>query len=46
MSVPKGDRPYEIVVFGASGFTGQYVVEYVAKAVAKQGDGLKWAVAG
>jgi short subunit dehydrogenase-like uncharacterized protein len=46
MATSKGDRPYEIVVFGASGFTGQYVVEYVAKAVVAQGDGLRWAVAG
>ena len=46
MATSKGDRPYEIVVFGASGFTGQYVIEYVAKAVVAQGDGLRWAVAG
>ena len=37
MSTPRGDRPDEILVFGASGFTGQYVVEYVAKALEKKG---------
>lgn len=40
-------RPYHVVVFGASGFTGQYVVEEVAK---RLGEGpernLKWAIAG
>ena len=37
---------YDITVFGASGFTGQFVVEYVAKAVKDQDNDLKWAVAG
>ncbi|XP_068011940.1 saccharopine dehydrogenase-like oxidoreductase [Melanerpes formicivorus] len=41
-------RPYDLVVFGASGFTGQFVVEEVARTAA---DGelcgtLRWAVAG
>jgi len=43
------DRNYDIVVFGATGFTGQYVVEYVAKAAQdaeNEGGVLKWAVAG
>jgi len=43
------DRNFDIVVFGATGFTGQYVVEYVARAAedAKQnGSSLRWAVAG
>ena len=38
-------RPYELVVFGASGFTGQFVVEFVAKAW-KKGAFSTWAVAG
>ncbi|KAM9315923.1 saccharopine dehydrogenase-like oxidoreductase [Gastrophryne carolinensis] len=44
-----GGRPYQLVIFGASGFTGQFVVEEVARAA----DGadfrdqeLRWAVAG
>ncbi|XP_064623756.1 saccharopine dehydrogenase-like oxidoreductase isoform X1 [Lineus longissimus] len=36
---------FDIVVFGASGFTGQYVVEYLARVFEEEG-GLKWAVAG
>ncbi|KAM3876669.1 saccharopine dehydrogenase-like oxidoreductase [Diretmus argenteus] len=40
-------RPYHIVVFGASGFTGQFVVEEVARTVSEGPKGnLKWAVAG
>uniref|UniRef100_A0A8C5IEM3 Saccharopine dehydrogenase-like oxidoreductase n=1 Tax=Junco hyemalis TaxID=40217 RepID=A0A8C5IEM3_JUNHY len=48
-------RVYDIVVFGASGFTGQFVVEEVARAAAAAtaaGEGqlcsgrLRWAVAG
>ncbi|XP_014805886.1 PREDICTED: saccharopine dehydrogenase-like oxidoreductase, partial [Calidris pugnax] len=41
-------RPYELVVFGASGFTGQFVVEEVARAAAggELRGGLRWAVAG
>ncbi|NXC24926.1 SCPDL oxidoreductase, partial [Campylorhamphus procurvoides] len=47
-----GERPYDLVVFGASGFTGQFVVEEVARAAAAAGEGqlcggpLRWAVAG
>lgn len=35
---------YDIVIYGASGFTGQYVVEYVYRAAKEQS--LSWAVAG
>lgn len=49
-----GRRAYDIVVFGASGFTGQFVVEEVARAAAAAAAGeghlcsgrLRWAVAG
>lgn len=37
-------RAYDLVVFGASGFTGRYVMEEVARTVKKEN--LKWAVAG
>ncbi|XP_076219829.1 saccharopine dehydrogenase-like oxidoreductase [Aptenodytes patagonicus] len=42
------ERPYELVVFGASGFTGQFVVEEVARAAAggELRGALRWAVAG
>jgi len=36
-------REFDIVVYGASGFTGQLVVEYLA---ARDGLGLRWAMAG
>ena len=40
-------RPYHVVIFGASGFTGQYVVEEVARTAAEAPGGtLRWAVAG
>ncbi|KAM6271503.1 saccharopine dehydrogenase-like oxidoreductase [Spheniscus humboldti] len=42
------ERPYELVVFGASGFTGQFVVAEVARAAAggELRGALRWAVAG
>ncbi|XP_068135645.1 saccharopine dehydrogenase-like oxidoreductase [Hyperolius riggenbachi] len=42
-------RPYQLVIFGASGFTGQFVVEEVARVadgVEFRDQGLRWAVAG
>ncbi len=39
------DRPYDIVVVGASGFTGQLVVEYLAQRY-PVGVPIRWAVAG
>ncbi|XP_021378454.1 saccharopine dehydrogenase-like oxidoreductase isoform X1 [Mizuhopecten yessoensis] len=36
---------YDIVIFGASGFTGQFVVEEVAR-IADEERGLTWAIAG
>ncbi|NXK83235.1 SCPDL oxidoreductase, partial [Amazona guildingii] len=43
------ERPYELVVFGASGFTGQFVVEEEVARAAASGErrgALRWAVAG
>ena len=37
-------KPYDIVVFGASGYTGRLVAEYLAKEYS--GDDLSWAMAG
>ncbi|MDW4907030.1 saccharopine dehydrogenase NADP-binding domain-containing protein [Streptomyces sp. ADMS] len=37
------DRPYDIVLFGATGFVGALTAEYLA---AHAPDGLRWAVAG
>lgn len=38
------DREYAITIFGATGFTGQFVAREVAKHNSKRK--LKWAVAG
>ena len=38
-------RPYDVVVWGATGFTGQLVAEYLAEHHGV-GRGLKWAIAG
>ncbi|NJM65440.1 MAG: saccharopine dehydrogenase [Acaryochloris sp. RU_4_1] len=37
-------RPYDVVLYGASGFTGQQTVEYFAKNV--DGEKVRWAIAG
>ncbi|MFJ9543640.1 saccharopine dehydrogenase family protein [Streptomyces sp. NPDC101225] len=39
----RADRPYDIVLFGATGFVGELTAEYLA---AHAPDGLRWAVAG
>src|SRR5256885_1254339 len=39
-------RPFKVVIFGASGFTGQYVVENLALYLNKNQSTLSWAVAG
>lgn len=36
---------YDFVIFGATGFTGKYVVEEVAR-IADEEPGLTWAIAG
>src|SRR6201991_893889 len=41
----KSAKKFDIVVYGASGFTGQLVAEYLASRYAKDSD-LKWAMAG
>ncbi|WNM31582.1 saccharopine dehydrogenase NADP-binding domain-containing protein [Streptomyces sp. Li-HN-5-11] len=48
MSRPKGtdrptDRPYDIVLFGATGFVGALTAEYLA---AHAPEGVRWAIAG
>ncbi|MFI5301101.1 MAG: saccharopine dehydrogenase family protein, partial [Polyangiales bacterium] len=43
MSVGGPSRPYEIVVFGATGFTGQLVAQYLAENAPRD---LRWAIAG
>lgn len=36
----------DLIVFGATGYTGQYVIEEVIRTIDKENDGLTWAVAG
>lgn len=38
------EREFDIIIYGASGYTGKYVVEYVAKIYEEEK--LKWAIAG
>jgi short subunit dehydrogenase-like uncharacterized protein len=40
----RAERPYDIVVYGATGYTGRLVAEYLAHHY--QGKGPKWAMAG
>ena len=40
------DKKYDIVVWGASGFTGRLVCEYLFKNYTKKNSTLKWAIAG
>ncbi len=42
-SVERAKRPYDIVLFGATGFTGALTAEYLA---AHAPEGLRWALAG
>ena len=37
-------REFDVVIWGATGFTGGYVVDYMASAYS--GSNLKWAIAG
>jgi len=41
----QNDRRYDVVVWGASGFTGKLVTEYILRKYGTDGD-LRWAVAG
>ena len=43
MSVDSLPRKYDVIVWGASGFTGKLVVEYLLQ---RAGDNIAWAVAG
>ena len=39
------DKVYDLIIFGATGYTGKNVVQYVARS-AKEIGGIKWAVSG
>ncbi len=42
----KADRPLDIVVYGATGYTGRLVAEYLQQHYGTRNDGPKWAMAG
>ena len=44
MSNDSSDRPYDVVLYGASGFVGQQTVQYFATHASL--DGVRWAIAG
>ena len=45
MSAAKQDRNYDVIVYGATGFTGQLVAAYLTRQYGV-GDDLNWAIAG
>ncbi|KAK2159350.1 hypothetical protein LSH36_154g03041 [Paralvinella palmiformis] len=45
MASGEGGRKFDMIVFGASGFTGQFVVEEIARTQDEEGK-LNWAIAG
>lgn len=44
VTTPLDDRPFDIVLVGATGFTGKLVAEYLAEHASA--DGIRWAIAG
>jgi len=44
MATTKAQRPFDIIVYGATGYTGRLVAEYLAHHYGK--DGPRWAMAG
>ena len=42
----KADRPLDIVVYGATGYTGRLVAEYLHQHYGERDDGPEWAMAG
>ncbi|PAA93229.1 hypothetical protein BOX15_Mlig028227g3, partial [Macrostomum lignano] len=50
-NMSSASRKYDLVIFGASGFTGQYAVEEMARVAEREassggGGAIKWAIAG
>ena len=44
MATSKAERPFDLIVYGATGYTGRLVAEYLAHHYGK--DGPRWAMAG
>jgi short subunit dehydrogenase-like uncharacterized protein len=45
MSLTRGGRLFDIVVWGGGGFTGRLIVEYLCRAVVREHPNLRWAIA-
>lgn len=45
MAARQSDR-LDLIIFGATGYTGQYVIEHVVKTIDKENHTLTWGVAG
>ena len=47
-NTPKSERKFDVIVFGATGFTGRLVAQYLNKEYPNKGDGdkVRWAMAG
>ena len=46
MSEDEQERPYDIVVFGSTGFTGKFVAEELYRIQCEVRRSLRWAAAG
>ena len=46
MSEDEKERPYDIVVFGSTGYTGKFVAEEVYRVQCEARRSLRWAAAG
>ena len=46
MTTERDGRPFDIVVYGATGYTGRLVAEYLAAHYGSRADGPRWAMAG
>ena len=44
--IPREERKYDIVLFGATGFVGKLAVSYLAQQYGFKNDKVKWAIAG
>ena len=40
------DRPFDVVVFGATSFVGQIICAHMVSRHGSSGEGLRWAIAG
>ena len=43
---PRDAREFDIVIYGATGYTGRLVAEYLSQHYADRADSPKWAMAG